>query len=201
MVSVRVRGTGQFPGSGMRRISLGRTRVARLRPEDRPHFRATSERVEFRAAPPVPGRVPGAPRLAQAARILPGTIFLSKQKRPIDRTTLHLLMKKYGAAAQDIAIQTTLSSYLLDTTLNGILEPRPQKVIGLRGFISRYLGSVGSFSFSSLARLSTAVSSLSSRTSSSWVTARRPRCWAICCCVCKTFVSSFSVSNAICKCK
>ena len=29
----------------------------------------------------------------------PGTIFLSKQKRPIDRTTLHLLMKKYGAAA------------------------------------------------------------------------------------------------------
>ncbi len=30
---------------------------------------------------------------------LPGTIFLSKQKRPIDRTTLHLLMKKYGAAA------------------------------------------------------------------------------------------------------
>src|SRR6059058_1404806 len=28
-----------------------------------------------------------------------GTIFLSKQKRPIDRTTLHLLMKKYGAAA------------------------------------------------------------------------------------------------------
>ena len=29
----------------------------------------------------------------------PGPIFLSKQKRPIDRTTLHLLMKKYGAAA------------------------------------------------------------------------------------------------------
>ena len=29
----------------------------------------------------------------------PGTIFLSKQKRPIDRTTLHLMMKKYGAAA------------------------------------------------------------------------------------------------------
>src|SRR5207247_1820026 len=28
-----------------------------------------------------------------------GPIFLSKQKRPIDRTTLHLLMKKYGAAA------------------------------------------------------------------------------------------------------
>jgi len=26
-------------------------------------------------------------------------IFLSKQKRPIDRTTLHLLMKKYGAEA------------------------------------------------------------------------------------------------------
>src|SRR6266487_1004243 len=30
---------------------------------------------------------------------VPRTIFLSKQKRPIDRTTLHLLMKKYGAAA------------------------------------------------------------------------------------------------------
>ena len=29
----------------------------------------------------------------------PGPIFLSKQKRRIDRTTLHLLMKKYGAAA------------------------------------------------------------------------------------------------------
>jgi len=29
----------------------------------------------------------------------PGPIFLSKQKRPIDRATLHLLMKKYGAAA------------------------------------------------------------------------------------------------------
>ena len=29
----------------------------------------------------------------------PGPIILSKQKRPIDRTTLHLLMKKYGAAA------------------------------------------------------------------------------------------------------
>src|SRR5438552_378194 len=29
----------------------------------------------------------------------PGPILLSKQKRPIDRTTLHLLMKKYGAAA------------------------------------------------------------------------------------------------------
>ena len=29
----------------------------------------------------------------------PGPIFLSKQKRPIDRTMLHLLMKKYGAAA------------------------------------------------------------------------------------------------------
>src|SRR5436309_11995803 len=29
----------------------------------------------------------------------PGPIFLSKQKRPIDRTTLHLLMKKYGAVA------------------------------------------------------------------------------------------------------
>ena len=29
----------------------------------------------------------------------PGPIFLSRQKRPIDRTTLHLLMKKYGAAA------------------------------------------------------------------------------------------------------
>src|SRR6266496_2778155 len=29
----------------------------------------------------------------------PGPIFLSKQKRPIDRTTRHLLMKKYGAAA------------------------------------------------------------------------------------------------------
>src|SRR5437879_8589104 len=29
----------------------------------------------------------------------PGTIFLSKQERPIGRTTLHLLMKKYGAAA------------------------------------------------------------------------------------------------------
>src|SRR5207244_11837913 len=28
-----------------------------------------------------------------------GPLFLSKQKRPIDRTTLHLLMKKYGAAA------------------------------------------------------------------------------------------------------
>src|SRR5437762_3199923 len=28
-----------------------------------------------------------------------GPIFLSKQKRPIDRTTLHLLMKNYGAAA------------------------------------------------------------------------------------------------------
>src|SRR6266436_2281152 len=28
----------------------------------------------------------------------PGPIFLSKQKRPIDRTTLHLLMKKYAAA-------------------------------------------------------------------------------------------------------
>src|SRR5437899_1345259 len=31
----------------------------------------------------------------------PGPIFLSKQKRPIDRTTLHLLMKKYGAAGRD----------------------------------------------------------------------------------------------------
>ena len=30
---------------------------------------------------------------------VPGPIFLSKQKRAIDRTTLHLLMKKYGAAA------------------------------------------------------------------------------------------------------
>src|SRR6266852_81759 len=29
----------------------------------------------------------------------PGPIFLSKQKRPIDRTTLHLLMKKYGTLA------------------------------------------------------------------------------------------------------
>ena len=29
----------------------------------------------------------------------PGPIFQSKQKRPIDCTTLHLLMKKYGAAA------------------------------------------------------------------------------------------------------
>src|SRR4051812_636408 len=29
----------------------------------------------------------------------PGPIFLSRQKRPIDRTTLHVLMKKYGAAA------------------------------------------------------------------------------------------------------
>ena len=29
----------------------------------------------------------------------PCPIFLSKQKRPIDRTTVHLLMKKYGAAA------------------------------------------------------------------------------------------------------
>ena len=28
----------------------------------------------------------------------PGPIFLSKQKRPIDRTTLYLLIKKYGAA-------------------------------------------------------------------------------------------------------
>ena len=28
----------------------------------------------------------------------PGPIFLSKQKRPIDRTMLHLLMKKYGGA-------------------------------------------------------------------------------------------------------
>ena len=27
----------------------------------------------------------------------PGPIFLSRQKRPIDRTTLHVLMKKYGA--------------------------------------------------------------------------------------------------------
>src|SRR5204862_7674601 len=44
-------------------------------------------------------RSPGAPRLAEGARILSGPIFLSKQKRPIDRTTLHLLMKKYGATA------------------------------------------------------------------------------------------------------
>jgi hypothetical protein len=44
-------------------------------------------------------RSPGTPRLAESARILSGPIFLSKQKRPIDRTTLHLLMKKYGAAA------------------------------------------------------------------------------------------------------
>jgi len=29
----------------------------------------------------------------------PGPIFLSRLKRPIDRTTLHVLMKKYGAAA------------------------------------------------------------------------------------------------------
>jgi len=29
----------------------------------------------------------------------PGTIFLSKQKRLIDRTTRHLLMKNYGAVA------------------------------------------------------------------------------------------------------
>src|SRR5947209_19652552 len=30
----------------------------------------------------------------------PGPIFLSKQKRPIDRTTLHLLLQKCGAAAR-----------------------------------------------------------------------------------------------------
>src|SRR5438552_2987070 len=29
----------------------------------------------------------------------PCPIFLSNQKRPIDRTTMHLMMKKYGAAA------------------------------------------------------------------------------------------------------
>ena len=29
----------------------------------------------------------------------PGPIFLSRLKRPIDRSTLHVLMKKYGAAA------------------------------------------------------------------------------------------------------
>src|SRR5690349_18540380 len=29
----------------------------------------------------------------------PGSIFVSRLKRPIDRTTLHVLMKKYGAAA------------------------------------------------------------------------------------------------------
>ena len=30
---------------------------------------------------------------------IPGRIFVSRQKRPIDRTTLQLLMKKYRAAA------------------------------------------------------------------------------------------------------
>ena len=30
---------------------------------------------------------------------LPGPIFLSRLKRPINRTTLHVLMKKYSAAA------------------------------------------------------------------------------------------------------
>ena len=30
---------------------------------------------------------------------LPGPIFLSRLQRPIDRTMLHLLMKKYGAVA------------------------------------------------------------------------------------------------------
>src|SRR5439155_7019572 len=38
-------------------------------------------------------------RRLTAASLARRRIFLSKQKRPIDRTTLHLLMKKYGAAA------------------------------------------------------------------------------------------------------
>src|SRR3989441_6833432 len=40
----------------------------------------------------------------------PGTIFLSKQKRPIDRTTLHLLMKKYGAAVSPISMPSLNNS-------------------------------------------------------------------------------------------
>ena len=58
-----------------------------------------SERIEFRAAPPVPGRIPGAPGWLKVRGSFRSPIFLSNQKRPIDRTTLHLLMKKYDAAA------------------------------------------------------------------------------------------------------
>jgi len=48
-------------------------------------------------------------------RTFAGPIFLSKQKRPIDRTTLHLLMKKYGAAAGSAAPPTLPRAEALDS--------------------------------------------------------------------------------------
>ena len=53
--------------------------------------------ARVRAEPAAPARVLRAWLRVRGS--FPGPIFLSKQKRPIDRKTLHLMMKKYGAAA------------------------------------------------------------------------------------------------------
>ena len=51
-------------------------------------------------------------------------VFLSRQKRPIDRTTLHLVMKKFGAAA---GVPGRAEAFPRTAQAEKLLRPRPRQ--------------------------------------------------------------------------